>query len=91
MAAPKLLLLDEPALGLAPVMAQAVFALLAELKAQGATILLVEQNVVEALALADRAYVMENGRFVKQGTGAALAHDPGLRDAYLGLHREDSP
>jgi branched-chain amino acid transport system ATP-binding protein len=90
MAAPKLLLLDEPALGLAPVMTQAVFALVARLREQGATILLVEQNVAEALAVADRAYVLESGRVVKAGAAAALARDPGLREAYLGLRREET-
>jgi branched-chain amino acid transport system ATP-binding protein len=90
MAAPKLMLLDEPALGLAPVMTRAVFALIARLKAEGVTILLVEQNVAEALALADRAYVIEAGRIVKEGAGSHLARDPGLREAYLGLRREDS-
>jgi branched-chain amino acid transport system ATP-binding protein len=91
MAAPKLLLLDEPALGLAPVMTRAVFALLARLKAEGATILLVEQNVAEAVALADRAYVLESGRIVKAGAASLLARDPGLREAYLGLRRETPP
>jgi branched-chain amino acid transport system ATP-binding protein len=91
MAAPKLLLLDEPALGLAPVMARQVFALIARLKAEGATILLVEQNVAEALALADRAIVIESGRVVKAGAASLLARDPGLREAYLGLRREGSP
>jgi branched-chain amino acid transport system ATP-binding protein len=91
MAAPKLLLLDEPALGLAPVMARQVFALIARLKAEGATILLVEQNVAEALALADRAFVIESGRVVKAGAASLLARDPGLREAYLGLRREGSP
>ncbi len=91
MAAPKLLLLDEPALGLAPVMTRAVFALLARLKREGATILLVEQNVAEALALADRAYVLEGGRIVKQGAASHLARDPGLREAYLGLRPEPHP
>jgi branched-chain amino acid transport system ATP-binding protein len=90
MAAPKLMLLDEPALGLAPVMTRAVFALIARLKAEGATILLVEQNVAEALALADRAYVLEGGRIVKEGAASLLACDQGLREAYLGLRREDS-
>jgi len=88
MAAPKLLLLDEPSLGLAPVMTRAVFDLLARLKAEGATILLVEQNVAEALALADRAYVLESGRIVKAGAASLLARDPGLREAYLGVRPE---
>lgn len=91
MAAPKLMLLDEPALGLAPVMTRAVFALIARLKAAGATILLVEQNVAEALAVADRAYVIEGGRIVKEGAASLLARDPGLREAYLGLRRETPP
>ena len=91
MAAPKLLLLDEPALGLAPVTTAAVFALIARLKTEGATILLVEQNVAEALAVADRAYVLESGRVVKSGAGANLARDPELREAYLGLRRETPP
>jgi len=91
MAAPKLMLLDEPALGLAPVMTRAVFALIARLKAAGATILLVEQNVAEALAVADRAYVVEGGRIVKEGAASLLARDPGLREAYLGLRRETPP
>jgi branched-chain amino acid transport system ATP-binding protein len=91
MAAPKLLLLDEPALGLAPVTTAAVFALIARLKAEGATVLLVEQNVAEALAVADRGYVLESGRVVKSGAGANLARDPELREAYLGLRRETPP
>lgn len=91
MAAPKLLLLDEPALGLAPVMTRAVFDLLARLKREGATILLVEQNVAEALALADRAYVLESGRVVKEGAASLLARDPGLREAYLGVRPETLP
>jgi branched-chain amino acid transport system ATP-binding protein len=89
MAAPKLMLLDEPALGLAPVMTRAVFALIARLKAEGATILVVEQNLAEALAVADRAYVVESGRVVKAGAASLLARDPGLREAYLGLRREE--
>ncbi len=91
MAAPRLLLLDEPALGLAPVMTRAVFDLLARLKREGATVLLVEQNVAEALALADRAYVLEGGRIVKEGAASLLARDPGLREAYLGVRPESSP
>jgi branched-chain amino acid transport system ATP-binding protein len=91
MAAPKLLLLDEPALGLAPVTTAAVFALIARLKAEGATVLLVEQNVAEALAVADRGYVLESGCVVKSGAGANLARDPELREAYLGLRRETPP
>ncbi len=91
MAAPTLLLLDEPALGLAPVMSRAVFALLARLKRDGATILLVEQNVTEALALADRAYVVAAGLVVKEGAASLLARDPALREAYLGVRPEAQP
>ena len=91
MAAPKLMLLDEPALGLAPVMARKVFALIRRLREEGTTILLVEQNVAEALALADRAYVLESGRVVKSGAASLLARDPGLREAYLGLNRDEPP
>lgn len=91
MAAPKLILLDEPALGLAPVMARQVFALIRRLKAEGVTILLVEQNVTEALALASRAYVLEGGRIVKAGAASLLARDPELREAYLGLSRDERP
>jgi branched-chain amino acid transport system ATP-binding protein len=91
MAAPKLLLLDEPALGLAPVTTAAVFALIARMKAEGTTILLVEQNVAEALAVADRAYVLQSGRVVKSGAGPNLARDPELREVYLGLRRETPP
>jgi branched-chain amino acid transport system ATP-binding protein len=69
-------------------MTRAVFALITRLKAEGATILLVEQNVAEALALADRAYVIESGRIVKQGAASLLARDAALREAYLGLRRE---
>ena len=90
MAAPKLMLLDEPALGLAPVMTRQVFQLIARLKAEGVTILIVEQNVAAALALADRAAVIESGRVVKEGAASLLARDPELREAYLGLRRERS-
>jgi len=91
MAAPKLMLLDEPALGLAPAMARKVFALIRRLRDAGTTILLVEQNVSEALALADRGYVLESGRIVKSGAASLLARDPGLREAYLGLNRDEPP
>jgi branched-chain amino acid transport system ATP-binding protein len=72
-------------------MTRAVFDLLARLKRDGATILLVEQNVAEALALADRAYVLESGRIVKEGAASLLARDPGLREAYLGVRPEPQP
>ena len=84
MARPKLLMLDEPSLGLAPLMVQQCFEIVKEVHAQGTTVLLVEQNVHHALALADRGYVLENGRIVLSGTGADLLTDPNLRKAYLG-------
>ncbi len=87
MARPKLLLLDEPSLGLAPIAAQEVFALIARLRDTGVTILLVEQNVRQALAIADRGYVLESGRIILDGEAAALAEHELLVSAYLGLQR----
>ena len=84
LAKPRVLLLDEPSLGLAPKMVATVFAVLAELKVAGTTMLLVEQNALRALRLADRAYVLELGRIGLTGTGAALLQDPGVARAYLG-------
>jgi branched-chain amino acid transport system ATP-binding protein len=84
LAAPRVLLLDEPSLGLAPKMVATVFGVLAELKAAGTTMLLVEQNALRALRLADRGYVLELGRIGLTGTGAALLGDPGVTRAYLG-------
>ena len=85
MARPKLLLLDEPSLGLAPVMVKLIFENLRAINASGTTILLVEQNVPRALALSDRGYVIENGRIVLQGPRAALEQNPHIKAAYLGL------
>ena len=87
MARPKLLMLDEPSLGLAPIAAQEVFALIARLRESGVTILLVEQNVRQALAIADRGYVLEGGRIILDGEAAALAEHELLVSAYLGLKR----
>ena len=84
MASPSLLLLDEPSLGLAPIMIQTVFAALREIRQDGVTMLLVEQNVREGLGLADRAYVLEGGRVVKEGTGSDLLGDDQIQAAYLG-------
>ncbi|MGW1813500.1 ABC transporter ATP-binding protein [Streptomyces sp. NPDC002125] len=84
MCQPSLLMLDEPSMGLSPIMMQKIMATVAELKASGTTILLVEQNARAALALADRAYVMETGRIVLSGTGPELLHDESVRKAYLG-------
>jgi branched-chain amino acid transport system ATP-binding protein len=84
MARPKLLMLDEPSLGLAPLIVQEVFHIIADLKAQGATILLVEQNARKALQVADYAYVLEGGHIVHQGQAAQLRDDPRIAEAYLG-------
>jgi branched-chain amino acid transport system ATP-binding protein len=85
LAAPKLMLLDEPSLGLSPRLANEVFALVGELnRTRGLAILLVEQNIRKALALASRAYVLELGRIAMEGAPAQLLADPALRDAYLG-------
>jgi len=84
LARPRLLLLDEPSLGLAPLIVKRVFDTLADLKRQGVTMLLVEQNALRALRLADRAYVMELGRLVMDGTGQELLRDEGVARTYLG-------
>jgi len=85
MARPKLLLLDEPTLGLAPKMTRFIFDLVGTLRSEGLTIVLAEQMVQASLNLADRAFVIENGRMALQGTASALAADPRIRAAYLGL------
>ena len=84
MARPRLLMLDEPSMGLAPRMVTQVYQILAELKAQGTTILLVEQNARAALKVADRGYVLETGRIILDGTAADLRDDPEVQRAYLG-------
>ena len=85
MAAPRLLLLDEPSLGLSPLIVAEMFAIIRAIHAQGVTILLVEQNVVRALEVATRACVLEEGRIVKEGDRDSLLADPALRRAYLGV------
>ena len=85
MALPRLLILDEPSLGLSPRLVEELFALIGRLNAEGLSILLVEQNVVQALAVASRGYVMEHGLMTLSGPSAQLAADPALRTAYLGL------
>jgi branched-chain amino acid transport system ATP-binding protein len=82
---PALLLLDEPSLGLAPRMVAALFEMVGRVRALGVSVLLVEQNVRQALGLADRGYVLENGRIVLEGSGGELAEHPKVRRAYLGL------
>ena len=85
MAIPRLLLLDEPSLGLAPIIVQSIFEVLREVNASGVSILLVEQNAAEALDIATRGYVLEDGRIVGEGSATELEQDERLRKAYLGL------
>ncbi|HWE89503.1 MAG TPA: ABC transporter ATP-binding protein [Pseudonocardiaceae bacterium] len=85
MAAPRLLLLDEPSMGLAPQFIQQIFRIITDINQQGTTILLVEQNAQQALSRAHRAYVLETGRIVKSGTGKEMLADPAVKDAYLGV------
>lgn len=84
MAKPRILLLDEPSMGLAPIIVQDIFRTLCQINKQGLTIFLVEQNVRQALKIADRAYVIETGRIVLSGSGRELLGDPKVQDAYLG-------
>ena len=84
MSHPKLLMLDEPSMGLAPILVEQIFGIIRELHASGTTILLVEQNAQAALEVADRAYVLETGRIVLSGTGAALMASNQVQKAYLG-------
>ncbi len=84
MSQPRLLLLDEPSLGLAPIIIARIFETIEQLRREGVTIFLVEQNANQALKLADRGYVLENGRITMQGSGEELLADPRVRDAYLG-------
>ena len=86
MSEPKLLLLDEPSLGLAPLIIKDIFEIIRSLRATGLTILLVEQMANQALAVADRAYVLETGRITIEGKGSELLNDPKVRAAYLGTH-----
>ena len=84
MSRPRLLLLDEPSLGLAPLLVHTIFEAIDEIRAEGTTILLVEQNANAALHHSDRAYVMETGRIVMEGDSRQLAEDPRVKEAYLG-------
>ncbi len=84
MARPKVLLLDEPSMGLSPIMVDKIFEIVREVSAQGVTVLLVEQNASRALGLADRGYVMESGLITMTGPGKDLLNDPKVRAAYLG-------
>ena len=85
MSRPRLLLLDEPSMGLAPMLIQQIFGIITEINEQGTTILLVEQNAQQALRRAHRAYVLETGRIVRSGTADELLHDPAVKEAYLGV------
>jgi branched-chain amino acid transport system ATP-binding protein len=85
MAEPRLLILDEPSLGLSPLLVEELFALIRRLNAEGITFLLVEQNVMQSLEVASRAYILENGAFVLQGSSADIRENPKLKRAYLGL------
>jgi branched-chain amino acid transport system ATP-binding protein len=86
MAAPRLLTVDEMSLGLAPVVVDQLLGILTEIRKQGTTVLLVEQDVFAAFSVADRGYVMETGRIVREGAVADLEKDPEVRKAYLGVH-----
>jgi branched-chain amino acid transport system ATP-binding protein len=85
MALPKVLMFDEPSLGLSPILVQEVFGIAKRINREGVTVMLVEQNVRQTLAMCDRAYVLENGRIVLQGTGDELSNDPHVKEAYLGI------
>src|SRR5215469_15602110 len=85
MAEPRLLILDEPSLGLSPLMVEELFSLIKRINAEGIAVLLVEQNVVQSLEVAARAYVLDNGMFVLHGNSADIRDDPNLKRAYLGL------
>ena len=85
MSRPRLLMLDEPSLGLAPILVREVFTIIGQINARGVTVLLVEQNVRQALEIAHRGYVLETGRVVRSGSARDLLEDPEIKRAYLGL------
>ena len=85
MSKPRLLMLDEPSLGLSPILVSDIFRVIQEVHDAGVTVLLIEQNVFKTLAVADRAYVLENGRIVLEGTGKDLLNDAHVKEAYLGI------
>jgi len=84
MAQPTVLLLDEPSMGLSPILTEQIFSIIGDINRQGTTILLVEQNALMALKLASRGYVLQTGRIILADTATALANDPQVRQAYLG-------
>ncbi|MBW2538115.1 MAG: ABC transporter ATP-binding protein [Deltaproteobacteria bacterium] len=85
MSLPKIMMFDEPSLGLAPILVQNIFDMIKRIQAEGVTILLVEQNVTQTLAMCDRAYVLENGRVVLEGTGSELLENEKVKEAFLGI------
>jgi branched-chain amino acid transport system ATP-binding protein len=85
MAVPRILMLDEPSLGLAPIVVQKIFEVIQGIKKMQVTVLLVEQNVKKSLSISDRGYVLENGRITMSGIGKKLLEDPHLKRAYLGI------
>ena len=90
MARPKLLMLDEPSLGLAPLVVAHIFSTIREINKQGTTILLVEQNIIHSLRISRQGFVIENGRIVLSGTGEALLEDEHTKEAYFGTYRDTS-
>ena len=84
MAKPKLMMMDEPSLGLAPLVVRDIFSIIRDLKSEGITILLIEQNANAALKIAGRGYVLETGKITLEGSGRELLSDPAVRSAYLG-------
>ncbi len=85
MSLPKIMMFDEPSLGLAPILVQDIFRMIRRIKEEGVTVLLVEQNVTQTLAMCDRAYVLENGRILLEGTGEELMENEQVREAFLGI------
>ena len=84
MSSPRLLMLDEPSLGLSPLLVQTIFSVIRSIHERGTTILLVEHNARQALHMASRAYVLENGRITREGAAGVLLYDPAVAAAYLG-------
>lgn len=85
MSRPRLLMFDEPSLGLAPILVREIFHVIEKIRGEGTTVLIVEQNVKQTLAVSDRAYVLETGRIVMEGTGASLMGNEQVKKAYLGV------
>jgi branched-chain amino acid transport system ATP-binding protein len=85
MSLPKLLMFDEPSIGLSPILVQKMFEIVKEINSTGTTVLLVEQNVQQVLSLTDKGYVLENGKIVLEGSGGDLLNNSNVRHAYLGI------